>query len=71
MRVIKMNADKNRPMKIEKEILYRYFNGDAGSEEEKKIRQYLVDNNYVESVISLAANLFYGSTIAVNILVLS
>lgn len=38
---------------------------------EKKIRQYLVDNNYVETVISLAPNLFYGTTIAVNILVLS
>ena len=38
---------------------------------EQKIRQYLVDNNYVESVISLAPNLFYGTTIAVNILVLS
>lgn len=38
---------------------------------EQKIRQYLVDNNYVETVISLAHNLFYGTTIAVNILVLS
>ena len=38
---------------------------------EQKIRQYLVDNNYVESVISLAPNLFYGTTIAVNILVLA
>lgn len=38
---------------------------------EKKIRQYLVDNNYVETVISLAPNLFYGTTIAVNIMVLS
>lgn len=38
---------------------------------EQKIRQYLVDNNYVEAVISLAPNLFYGTTIAVNILVLS
>ena len=38
---------------------------------EQKIRQYLVNNNYVESVISLAPNLFYGTTIAVNILVLS
>lgn len=38
---------------------------------EKKIRQYLVENNYVETVISLAPNLFYGTTIAVNILVLS
>ncbi len=38
---------------------------------EKKIRKYLVDNNFVETVISLAPNLFYGTTIAVNILVLS
>ena len=38
---------------------------------EKKIRQYLVDSNYVETVISLAPNLFYGTSIAVNILVLS
>ncbi len=38
---------------------------------EQKIRQYLIDNNYVESVISLAPNLFFGTTIAVNILVLS
>ena len=38
---------------------------------EAKIRQYLADNNYVETVISLAPNLFFGTTIAVNILVLS
>ncbi|MGB4117452.1 MAG: type I restriction-modification system subunit M, partial [Polaromonas sp.] len=38
---------------------------------EQKIRQYLVDHNYVETVISLAPNLFYGTTIAVTILVLS
>lgn len=38
---------------------------------EQKIRQYLIDNNYVETVISLAPNLFFGTTIAVNILVLS
>ena len=38
---------------------------------EAKIRQYLVDNNYVETVISLAPNLFFGTTIAVTILVLS
>ena len=38
---------------------------------EQKIRQYLVENNYVETVISLAPNLFYGTTIAVTILVLS
>jgi len=38
---------------------------------EQKIRQYLIDNNNVETVISLAPNLFFGTTIAVNILVLS
>ncbi len=38
---------------------------------EKKIREYLIDNNYVESVISLAPNLFFGTSISVNILVLS
>ncbi|MEJ6079140.1 type I restriction-modification system subunit M [Vibrio sp. 1-Bac 57] len=38
---------------------------------EQKIRKYLIDNNYVETVISLAPNLFFGTTIAVNILVLS
>lgn len=38
---------------------------------EQKIRQYLVDNNYVETVIALADNLFYGTSIAVCILVLS
>ncbi len=38
---------------------------------EQKIRQYLVDNNYVETVISLAPNLFFGTTIAVTILVIS
>lgn len=38
---------------------------------EQKIRRYLVEQNFVEIVISLAPNLFYGTTIAVNILVLS
>ncbi|WP_439258136.1 type I restriction-modification system subunit M [Lonepinella sp. BR2271] len=38
---------------------------------EQKIRQYLVDNNFVETVISLAPNLFFGTSIAVNILVLA
>lgn len=38
---------------------------------EQKIRKYLIDNNRVETVISLAPNLFYGTSIAVNILVLS
>lgn len=38
---------------------------------EQMIRKYLIDNNFVETVISLAPNLFYGTSIAVNILVLS
>ena len=38
---------------------------------EQKIRQHLVEQNYVETVISLAPNLFYGTTIAVTILVLA
>lgn len=38
---------------------------------EQKIRKYLVDNNYVETIIDLAPNLFYGTTIAVTLLVLS
>ena len=38
---------------------------------EQKIRKYLVDNDFVETVISLAPNLFFGTSIAVNILVLS
>ncbi|NLE98768.1 MAG: type I restriction-modification system subunit M, partial [Propionibacterium sp.] len=37
---------------------------------EKKIRQYLVDNNYVDAVIQLPADLFFGTTIATCILVL-
>lgn len=38
---------------------------------EQKIRKYLIDNNFVETVISLAPNLFFGTSIAVNILILS
>ncbi|HDZ3675766.1 TPA: type I restriction-modification system subunit M [Mannheimia haemolytica] len=38
---------------------------------EQKIRQYLIEQNVVESVIALSANLFYGTSIATNILVLS
>lgn len=38
---------------------------------EQKIRQYLVKNNYIETIISLAPNLFYGTSIAVTLLVLS
>lgn len=38
---------------------------------EQKIRKYLVDQGAVETVISLAPNLFFGTSIAVNILVLN
>lgn len=38
---------------------------------EQKIRKYLVDNNYVETLISMAPNMFYGTSITVDILVLS
>ncbi len=37
---------------------------------EKKIRQYLVDNNYVDCVIQLPSNLFFGTSIATCIMVL-
>lgn len=38
---------------------------------EQKIRKYLVDHNFVETIISLPPNLFYGTSISVTILVLS
>jgi type I restriction enzyme M protein len=37
---------------------------------EKKIRQYLIENNYVDCVIQLPDNLFFGTTIATCIMVL-
>lgn len=44
-------------------VLYR-------SGAEKKIRQYLVSNNYVDTIIQLPENLFFGVTIATCIIVL-
>jgi len=44
-------------------ILYR---GGA----EQKIRKYLIDNNFVDSIIQLPDNLFYGTSIATCIMVL-
>lgn len=44
-------------------VLYR---GSA----EKKIREYLIRNNYVDAVIQLPADLFFGTTIATCVLVL-
>ena len=37
---------------------------------EKKIRKYLVDNNFVDCVIQLPSNLFFGTSIATCIMVL-
>lgn len=37
---------------------------------EKKIRQYLVDNNFVDCVIQLPGNLFFGTSIATCIMVM-
>lgn len=37
---------------------------------EKKIRKYLIDNNYVDCVIQLPSNLFFGTSIATCIMVL-
>jgi len=37
---------------------------------EQKIRKYLVDNNYVDTVIQLPPDLFFGTTIATCVLVL-
>ena len=37
---------------------------------EKKIRQYLIDNNYIDCIIQLPDNLFFGTTIATCIMVL-
>jgi type I restriction enzyme M protein len=44
-------------------VLYR-------SGAEQKIRKYLIDNNYIDCVIQLPANLFFGVTIATCIIVL-
>lgn len=38
---------------------------------EQKIRQYLIEQNVVETIIALPPNLFFGTSIATNILVLS
>lgn len=37
---------------------------------EKKIRKYLIDNNYVDAIIQLPPDLFFGTTIATVIMVL-
>lgn len=37
---------------------------------EKKIRKYLIDNNYIDCIIQLPSNLFFGTSIATCIMVL-
>lgn len=37
---------------------------------EKKIRQYLIDNNFIDCIIQLSSNLFFGTSIATCIMVL-
>ena len=37
---------------------------------EKKIRQYLIDNNFIDCIIQLPSNLFYGTPIATCIMVM-
>lgn len=37
---------------------------------EQKIRQYLIDNNYIDTVIQLPPDLFFGTTIATCVIVL-
>lgn len=44
-------------------VLYR-------SGAEQKIRKYLVSNNYVDTVVQLAANMFFGTPIATCLLIL-
>ena len=44
-------------------IMYRGGN-------EKKIRQYLIDNNFVDCVIQLPENLFYGTSIITCVIIL-
>ena len=38
---------------------------------EAKIRDWLIKNNYIDLIVSLPKNLFYGTTISTNIMVLS
>lgn len=44
-------------------VLYR-------SGAEQKIRKYLIDNNYIDTIIQLPPDLFFGTTIATCVLIL-
>lgn len=56
--------------KFEK-ALFIVHSGILFNERDKKIRKYLIDNGYVESVIELAPRLFAGTSISTNILLIS
>ena len=45
--------------------------GSTWNNTDEKIRQYFVENGYIESVVSLAPNLFEGTAIPVSLFVLS
>ena len=49
---------------------FRLFGWENNGGSEKKIRKYLIDNNFVDCVIQLPDNLFFGTTIATCIMVL-
>ena len=38
--------------------------------QKQKIRQYLIDNNYIDTIIQLPPDLFFGTTIATCVIVL-
>ena len=65
MHILSMLSDTGKAAIVEfPGVLYR---GGA----EQKIRKYLVDNNYVEAIIQLPDNMFYGVSIATCIIILS
>ncbi|MDR1973980.1 MAG: type I restriction-modification system subunit M [Bacteroidales bacterium] len=51
-------------------VLYRGSFKGKGGKAEVKIRKYLIDNNYIDTIIQLPPNLFFGTKIATCIIVL-
>ena len=65
MHILSMLSDTGKAAIVEfPGVLYR-----GGAEE--KIRKYLVDNNYIETIIQLPDNMFYGVGISTCIITLS
>lgn len=46
------------------------FRGDADGEGEGKIRRNLIENNHIEAIIGLPANIFFGTGIPTIIMIL-